>query len=977
MNNKMKKIFALMLCVGVLWSMQVHVKAVSDVPLKAKFTYGSGQEVPPEYYNSMKYQYYTYVLKSYEEKGYKVANSQTITIDEKSIKVPKGKNIRLEAGINGRKDPAFIWDKEMPWAEWNFDVSSEGLYEIELEYYMPPGSGNSAVRSIYIDGQVPFYESNNIKFNRMWHDKAEPVVNSIGDEVRPSQVEISGWRSTKLYDSSGFYSEPFKFYFKPGKHVVRLGYVDQTIIVGKFYIKPAETLPAYDEIKKQYKANGYKEGTKTVKIQAEKAVIEKSDPTIRRESNGDPSCEPASSINRKLNVIGDWRWRRGNQSITWKITVPEDGLYKIALRAGQWWKDGLSSFRQIAIDGKVPFKEMEEYEFVYNKNWRTEVLKDSSDNPYLFYLTKGDHAITMTAKMSYLAQIAQSINDDSLLLSNIIRDIIKITGDTPDPNYDYEFMEKIPNLRKDMETLTKNLQWKYDFLKEKSQKLPAMANNFTTIISQIKDMLKDPFTIAKRMNDLNSAQTSLSSWYLSLQDQPLVIDYFIIGAPEEKITNSGSNIFQKLRATFDTFLVSFKKDYDNVGSILDKKTKVNSVIDIWIARGTEWAELIKEMTDEDFTPETGIAINVNVLPSSQLNAGSVNALMLSIMSGKAPDVALGSASNSPVEFAIRDTVYDLSKFKDFKEVSKRFLPNIFIPYEYNGGIYALPETMDFTVMFYRKDIVSDLGIKLPNTREELYDHVLPVLYQNGLEFYYPVDFSQFIFQHGGSFYTMDKKKTGLDTPEAYMAFKECSELYTNYAIPIVANFYNRFRTGEMPMGIGNYGLYLQLSVAAPELAGRWGIALLPGIKKADGTIDRSNGGLAGQCDMIMKQSKHPEESWKFLDWWTSNTVQTRFAREIEATIGTEARWNTANMEAFENLSWNKEDIEVIEEQLKWAKETPNVLGGYFTGRHINNAWNRIVINGEPVRDSIEQAVEDINREMKMKQEEYGVSDNAK
>ena len=89
-------------------------------------------------------------------------------------------------------------------------------------------------------------------------------------------------------------------------------------------------------------------------------------------------------------------------------------------------------------------------------------------------------------------------------------------------------------------------------------------------------------------------------------------------------------------------------------------------------------------------------------------------------------------------------------------------------------------------------------------------------------------------------------------------------------------------------------------------------------------------------------------------------------------MGAEARWNTANKEAFLELSWNDEDIEVIQEQWKWAKETPTVLGGYFTARHLTNAWTTVVVSGGDPMDAIEQAVKDINRELRMKQEEYGV-----
>jgi maltose-binding protein MalE len=42
-------------------------------------------------------------------------------------------------------------------------------------------------------------------------------------------------------------------------------------------------------------------------------------------------------------------------------------------------------------------------------------------------------------------------------------------------------------------------------------------------------------------------------------------------------------------------------------------------------------------------------------------------------------------------------------------------------------VYALPETMDFTVMIYRQDVMRELGIDLPETWTDLYQRVLPRL----------------------------------------------------------------------------------------------------------------------------------------------------------------------------------------------------------------------------------------------------------
>ncbi len=956
------------------------VNAAGDVPLREKYTYGSGG-TGEEYSRWMDYTYYSSFVDEYKLKGYKGVDGSGVVVSAAKTKVSAQSSLNLKNGIGGKSGSVYLWEENDTWAEWEFNVTAEGLYELEVEYYMLPGSGNDAVRSLKVDGEIPFAEANNIVFNRMWKDAGEPIINSLGDEARPGQEEVLGWRKISLTDSSGFYSSPFQFYLEPGKHTIRMEFIDQTMAISKVALVSASELITYKQLSEQYLKEGYKNSGSTVEFQAETVAIEKSDPTIRRESDGDPAVQPVSYINRKLNVIGGFRWRRGNQSITWKITVPEDGLYKIAFRVKQSWNDGLPSYRQISIDGKVPFKEFESYRFVYDRDWRTEVIKDDEGEPYLIYLEKGDHTFTMTVKMGDLTQVIHSLNDDIILLSDMLRNIIKVTGSNPDPNYDYELFKVIPALKSNMQALMDSLQKKYDLLENISGKLPAMANNFLTIKSQLKDMINDPFTIARKMNDLNSAQTSLGAWYLSMQNQPLLVDYIKVGAPEEPWKNERSGVFQKIRFTIANFLASFKKDYDNIGGILKDNTEVKASIDVWIARGTEWAELIKELADEEFTPQTGTMVNINVLPAAQLASGHINALMLSVTSGRAPDVGMGVDATLPVEFAIRDAAVDLSKFDSYPEVEKRFLKNIIIPYQYGGGTYALPETMDFQVLFYRKDIVEELGIMIPETWDELYSFVLPALYQNGLQFalsnsgtstHYQQEFAQFLFQHGGEFYTEDGLKTALNSGEAFLALKEYTDLYTSYGIPVSAELFNRMRSGEVPMGIGDYRIYMQLSVAAPELTGRWGIAPIPGTKMPDGTINRSCGGLARQSNIILNQSEHQQEAWEFLEWWSSTAVQTKFAHELEALIGVEARWNSANVEAFSNLDWKKDDLKVIQEQWKWAKEIPVVLGGYFTSRHVQNAWNRVVIGGQNVKDALEEAVKDINRELRMKQEEFGV-----
>lgn len=945
-------------------------EAAPGQPLSEKYTGFDGMEVEWKYGSSSD----TLTYADYR------ADNEAVPYASEDIEVPLSE-VRDENGaltvaqFEGKE--AIYAGKSSEYAEFTVSVPSDASYQLEIDYYLTTESSDPAKRILYIDGVSPFEECSDLIFYRYFEDEGEPVINSVGDETRPSQAAIPGWRTQRLIDTSGVSSTPFIFTLSEGEHTIQLIYNKVDMYIGGIRLVAPESCLSYEEVKASYEANGYTAAqTETVRFQAESTTVEKNDVILRRDNDGDPLVEPASTTNRKLNVMGGYRWRSGNQSITWEFEVKEDGLYKIGMYAQQSWNDGLPSYRQIAIDGKVPFEELLEYKFDYNTKWELETLSSDSGEPYLFYLTAGTHTITMTVKFGALGDVLASMENDISVLSDMLLNINLLTGNDPDPNYDYQFFQKIPDLQAQMEYIVESMRAKYDNVKSLASKTPAMANNFLTIKSQVESMLDNPYSIARKISDLENSLESLSEWYLSLQSGPLMIDYFDVGSPDEAWKSVSSNIFQKAWATVVQFVSSFSKDYDNVGGVLSEDVTVNTTINVWIARSTEYAEIIKEMADEDFTPETGIAINVNVVPATQLNAGNVNAIMLSITSGKAPDVALGVDVTSPVEFAIREQAVDLSSLEDFEEVKSRFVEAVLTPYEYNGGTFALPETMNFNVMFYRKDLLSEYGVSLPNTRQELYDYVLPALYQNGLEFYFGRDFTQFLFQNGGSYYTEDGLASALDTPQAYQAFKEYTELFTNYGVPETANFYQYMRSGIMPLGVGDFNTYMQLSVAAPEITGKWGIAPLPGVEKTDEDgntyIDRSAGAITDKGDVILAQSKKVEESWEFLKWWSSTDVQTQFAKEVEALIGAEARWNTANKEAFLSLDWSDADIETLEAMWEWAQETPTVLGSYMTTRYITNAWTTVVISGGDVREALENAVKEINREMRAKQEEYGV-----
>lgn len=875
-----------------------------------------------------------------------------------------------EVGTPSRR--AFVWDESVMWIEWTVDIPKTALYNLEIGYHAHDVSTLDAVRELYIDGEIPYRELSNIALKWNWRDEGEPIINDVGDEVIPSQELVEKWNDAAVYDQEGYYPEPLRILFEKGRHTIRLTYVQQPAAISHIALTAPAVLPDYAQILAEYRAKGYTDAKKSVFFEAESAVTDKNSPNLSRVPNYDPRTSPNVSGYKRLNTMGDNYWSRGGQSITWSFTVPESGLYRIDMRALASYTNGLPVYRQIKVDGEVPFSELLEYRFDYGKDWRIETLSDESGKPYLFYFEAGCvHTLTMTVVLSAYSELILSLNDDAQLFADYLLKVTMLVGTSPDVNYEYEITRNIPETEQVLSELIKSLSWKVDFLSALAggKSVPA-ANSLQQSLSLLRQVLSDPESIPKQLGSLTENQGLLTIWYTNLQSMPLALDYFELKPEGAPVTDAVSRWYEKAWATLRTFMVSFVKDYNSIG--VQTGGDEADVISVWVSMSTEAAEILRGLIDDSFTKKTGIRVNLNLLPAGQLNAGAVNSLMLSIVSGNAPDVAVSVGASTPVELAIRDAALELSSMEGFDEFAAEFLPETFVPLTFNNKIYGVPERMDFRLMFYRKDILAELGLSVPDTWDEFYATTLQVLKQNQLEAYIPQDINMFLFQRKGRYYTDDGLRSAFDTVEGYAAFEEMVRLYTNYGIPLTTAFFSRFRIGSIPVGIGGYVDYISLLTGAPELAGKWGVALIPGHADNDGGVNRSWSGSTTSASMALGFTKHPDKCWAFLEWWMGSETQSRYAREIEARIGLGSRVNTANTVAFRDLAWRLGDLSVITESWESIVETPGVLGGPYTARHVNNAWNRIIIDKQNItpRDSFEEAIEEINKELEAKQEEY-------
>ena len=887
---------------------------------------------------------------------------QEIIIRGEKYKTSKDMDVNILHNFKGGSGNA-LETQEFGTVEWEIDIEKEGLYNIAIKYFPIEGKSSSIEREILIDGEIPFNEGRQITFPRMWaNEKKDTKVDKLGNDIRPTQVENPMWSEKVLKDEEGKHLSPYLFYFSKGKHTIALNSVREPMAIEYIRLFQYKEPIEYSKLKQEYDKKGFKNSQGVLKkIQGEDANI-KSSPTLYPTTDrSSPMTEPYNVTKMKINTIGGNGWNKPGQWIKWNFEVPQDGLYKIGIKYKQNAMKGSVSSRVIKIDGGIPFKEASDIRFEYNDDWEMKELSQG-DDPYLFYLTKGNHEIEMEVTMGEMAPIVSVIENSIYELNRIYRKVIMITGAVPDPYRDYRIEKQIPEMTEVFRSEGKTLSDIAKYLEKDSGGKSEKSAIISTVAYQLKDLAEKPESIAQRLDSFKINIGALGTWLLSMPEQPLEIDYIVVASPDETMPKAKATFIKKLGHELKSFYYSFFEDYNQFGDI---KKKSNDVT-VWVSTGRDQIHVLKNMIEDDFTSKTGIKINLQLVDSG--------VILPATLSGKGPDIALQMDGSVPINYGMRNALEDLSKFQDFNSIKGRFRESAFVPYEFNGGVYALPEQQIFPMLFYRKDILEELKLDIPQTWQDVYN-MIPILQNNHMEFGIPATvqgtFAMLLYQNGGNFYKNDGKSSDLDSEISLKAFNEWTELYTNYKFPLSFDFVNRFRIGEMPIGIADYSIYNTLNISAPEIRGLWDFTSVPGTIKNE-EINRQVAS-SGSCSVMFKNTDcDKEDAWEFMKWWTGKNAQLKYGREMEALMGPAARYPTANIEALSELPWPVKDYRNLDAQWEWVMGVPEVPGSYFTGRHMDNAFREVVNEGEDTRETLYKYVKVINEEIDLKRDEFGL-----
>jgi len=839
---------------------------------------------------------------------------------------------------------------------WDIDVPEDGLYQFKIRYFPVKGNSSPIEREFRIDGAAPFEEANRLVFSRVWRNELSEVQQDRnGNDLRPRQIESPMWQEKTFNDAESFYKEPFSFYMSKGKHRIELVSLREPMVIEYLQFYQEKPLPSYKELSDQYNAKGYQE-TKDlmIKMQGEDAAYKSSPSLYPLNDRSSPGTEPYHVSKIRMNTIGGVNWKVPGQWISWETDVPEDGLYELGFRYKQNLSRGVNVVRKLYIDGQIPFKEAEEISFKYDGAWQVGVA-GPEDQPYRIYLTKGKHEIKLEVTMGELSDVIQSVKKSILELNALYRKIIMITGTEPDGLRDYQLEKLIPGLADIFINKSKALVDSADEMDRLIGNSSESATILRTTAYQLDDLGNHIETLTDRLGKFKENVTSLGTWLLGVNQLPLELDYLFLKSPNVDAPPATTGFFSRLKHDLLSFWYSFTENYNNVGSGYK-----DDAVTVWVNGGRDQAQLIRSMIDNSFTPQTGIKVDLQLVDAK--------VLLPSTLAGKGPDVAL--SSGDIVNFAMRNAVEDLSKYPGFDKVKQRFMDSAFVGFTYQNGIYAIPEKQSFPMLFYRKDIFDELKLKVPDTWKDLY-HVIPELQKHHMQIGMtptPV-FEMLLYQNGGQYYKKDGIATDLNSPIGIEAFKKWTELYNNYKLPAEFDFVNRFRTGDMPLGIADYTTYNTMTIFAPEIRGQWGFAPIPGVLREDGQIHRE--ALSTSTGTVMfKHAKNKDAAWKFIDWWTDTEAQATFGRELEALLGESGRYAAANKEAMKQLPWSAKEYNTLLSQWQWIRGMPDVPGGYSLTRHLNNAYYGVVTSKRDARETLLDYVRTINEEITIKRKEF-------
>ncbi len=334
-------------------------------------------------------------------------------------------------------------------------------------------------------------------------------------------------------------------------------------------------------------------------------------------------------------------------------------------------------------------------------------------------------------------------------------------------------------------------------------------------------------------------------------------------------------------------------------------------------------------------------------------------LLTAVVGDLPPDVSQ-MGTTWMAEFATLKTLEPLEPYIEKSNTVKKekFFEGSWNTNVVNNQVFGVPWYVDTRVLFYRKDLLSEVGFnRAPQTWDEL-KQVSKLLIQDtnkdGKIDRYGITLPvrdwgvllPFVWQNGGDVFHPS-------SPEYAEALKFYASFFQENLTPsgraADMDIFQAFKSGFYPMFISGPWMVELVAKELPELDGKWGVAVMPAKKKRTSFV--------GGCNLVMyKGSSHKDLAWKFIEFMSRTETQLEWHKLLKSLPAVKEAWKDPVLEGHAMLN-------VFGAQMEDTQAPPTVPEWEQIANFINNRMEAVILKSGDGSSSISETLAALDAEV--------------
>ncbi len=342
---------------------------------------------------------------------------------------------------------------------------------------------------------------------------------------------------------------------------------------------------------------------------------------------------------------------------------------------------------------------------------------------------------------------------------------------------------------------------------------------------------------------------------------------------------------------------------------------------------------------QDFTKETGIKVKIQSIPWSQYN----DKLLTAAASKSGPDL-IDMGTTSVPNFVSSGSLMDISSvIKQDKNLQPdNFFKGNVQTTQVKGKYYAVPWYTETRVLFYRKDLLEQVGYNHPPKNwNELYDAAEKLSKRSGKDMYgFSINqgeptFGFMMARQNGATLLNDKGQPEFNQQPMVETMSYLQKFVKNGLSPkddLKQNIGESFGgNGSQPMFVSGPWMIKSIAQDAGLKDSQWGVAQLPA-GKVNNMSSTGGGDLA-----VFKYTKHQAEAIKLMKFLSQRQNQLKYYKNSNSLPALKDAWTDKSLQ--------DEKVQVIRQQLNNSEPMPMIKQWDQIGQNYIKAWEKIAVEG--------------------------------